>query len=85
MNIDPKEQQTHPIEPDNQVSSKDGQNIENEKDIHEMESGNVGEADAEKDKLSGPSVDLVACPVKMKKNSSLIFAANGKEAKYSGR
>jgi hypothetical protein len=61
-NTDPKEEQTHEIEKDNEVSSRDGKDIENEKDLHEIESGNVAEPDAEKDMLDGPANDLVSQP-----------------------
>ncbi|WP_461451848.1 hypothetical protein [Mucilaginibacter sp.] len=59
---DTKEEKTHAIEKDSEVTSNDGKNIENEKDVHEIESGNVGEPDAEKDMLDGPSIDLVGQP-----------------------
>ncbi|TSJ40972.1 hypothetical protein FO440_14655 [Mucilaginibacter corticis] len=62
MNRDPKEQPAHAIEKDNEIQSRDGQEIENEKDVHELESGNVGEPEAEKSKLDGPANDLVGMP-----------------------
>lgn len=62
MSISPNEQKTHPIETDNQVTSKDGKKIENEKDVHEIEAGNVGESNAQKDMLDGPANDLVGMP-----------------------
>ena len=38
--------------------------ISDDEDLHEKETGNYGEIDAEKDKLSGPAIDLVSQPGK---------------------
>lgn len=62
VKTNPREQKTLPVEKDNEVSSSDGKAIENEKDVHEIEAGNVGEPAAKKDMLDSPANDLVGQP-----------------------
>jgi len=64
INTDPnsEEKETHHIEHHDEVYTRDGKNIENEKDVHEIEAGNIGEPDAERDMLDGPANDLISQP-----------------------